>query len=143
MVKPPQNPVVSNKHMECEMLLWRAKSPYITPMSRHPIRFTVSVAQGKDEVHAPFISAEIRNLSAPPKKLPAPTIRIYFSIASLQFLSVLKGIPHPTAQFYVAMMDGIVDDEVHLLHIRFAILGKEVLVHQHVHYLRHYVVALL
>ena len=98
-------------------------------MSRHPSKFTVSVAQGKDEVHAPFISMEMRNLSAPPKKLPAPTIRIDFSIASLQFLSVLKGIPHPAAQFYVAMMNRVVDDEMHLLHIRFAILGKEVLVH--------------
>ena len=46
-------------------------------MAKQPRRFTIKVAQGKD-VLEPFSKKETKYLALPPRKLPAPTIKIFF-----------------------------------------------------------------
>lgn len=80
VVKPPQKPVVSNRHTACEAKEERAKRAYTTPMIKQPTRFTASVAQGNEAQQTPFISCDTRYLNAPPTKLPKPTSKREFSI---------------------------------------------------------------
>ena len=58
-----------------------------------------------------------------------------------QLLAVCKRIAHTLPQGDIAMMNRVVGDELHLLHIRLAILGKILFIYQDVHYLRHDVIA--
>lgn len=76
VVKPPQSPTVKNKAQLLPSLAVRLNTPHKSPIRKQPTRFTASVAQG-NPLPTPFIIRETRYLSAPPMKLPAPTIAIF------------------------------------------------------------------
>ena len=87
VVKPPQKPTVRKRAQLLPSLAPRLKSPQRHPIRRHPRRFAARVAQGR-LLPRPFISNDITYLAAPPRKLPLPTIRIFFNIS--EFISTSK-----------------------------------------------------
>ena len=78
MVKPPQRPVVSNRHQGWDVELYLLNKANIAPKMKHPIRLTRSVPQGNPWVQNCLKSVEMRYLKAPPMKLPIPTINSDF-----------------------------------------------------------------
>ena len=91
VVKPPHNPVVRNRHHGCEVELNRPNKAKITPIRKHPTRFTAKVPQGNPCVQTFFIQVEMRYLKAPPTKLPMPTmhsdliiIQLFYNRSRLQ-----------------------------------------------------------
>ena len=56
---------------------------------------------------------------------------------SFQLLSICKRIAHALSQGDIAVMNRVVGDELQLLHIRLAILGKILFIYEDVYYLCH------
>lgn len=80
VVKPPQRPTVRNNDhvlLAFEVLL---KKPQSSPMRRHPPRFTMSVPHG-NPLPTFFMTSDVIYLADPPRKLPAPTAKMFFRIS--------------------------------------------------------------
>ena len=59
VVKPPQNPVVNNRHHGPDNAPHLPKSAYSTPSRKQPARLTANVAHGNPPTHKPFINVDI------------------------------------------------------------------------------------
>ena len=82
VVNPPHRPTVKNRDHGLPSLEVLLKIPQSNPMSKQPARFTRSVPQGKPLL-TPFMAIDIIYLAAPPRKLPQPTMSIFFMISIL------------------------------------------------------------
>lgn len=79
VVKPPQNPVINSNGSHDGIFGCRTIIPHNKPMNKQPTMLTVNVAQG-NPLPVECIKSETMYLTNPPKKLPAPTMRISFII---------------------------------------------------------------
>lgn len=81
VVKPPQNPVVSNRRADGDSQFCAAGTADRNPISRQPTMFTVNVPTGKGVEIIVVIPFDTRKRSPPPIPEPKKTNRnsfIYF-----------------------------------------------------------------
>ena len=93
VVNPPHRPTVRNRDHELPSLEVLLKIPQSNPMMRQPMRLTRSVPQGKPLL-TPFMAIDMRYLAAPPRKLPHPTMSMFFMMSicmfKIHFIDLIK-----------------------------------------------------